>query len=247
MEPARSGGWRSVKLDEAHAAFLDATSHELRSPLTTILGYVELLSDRASSLHEEDRRMLRAIERSSHRLLLHVEDLLLASRIESGQFQVQRQWVDLRRILREASREAELLVQATGRGIELSVDRAIEPTLGDPAELRRLFRHLLTNAYKFDPGGSVGVRVSADGGEIVVAVTDDGIGIPADDQEHIFELFFRSRDAERRATPGTGIGLRIAQAIAEIHGGTITCESVVGQGTTMRVRLPRPGLSSAAE
>ncbi len=109
----------------------------------------------------------------------------------------------------------------------------------DPTRIGQLLGNLLSNAVKFTPaGGRIDVRLGTDGDHAVLTVTDTGIGIPAADQELIFERFFRSASATRQVIPGTGLGLTISQAIVEAHHGTITVHSEEGRGTTVTVRLP---------
>jgi signal transduction histidine kinase len=134
-----------------------------------------------------------------------------------------------------------LLPTADGKSLTLTTRCADGPAvvLGDEHQLERLLLNLVSNAVKFTPaGGHVLVSVAASASSVVLSVDDDGIGIPADEQEAVFGRFFRGTEATREVIPGTGLGLAIVQAIVEHHGGTLTLTSAPGQGTTVRVELP---------
>jgi signal transduction histidine kinase len=226
------------ELDRLKDEFVSLVSHELRTPLTSIRGYVELLLEEEGQLHDDQRRFLEIVNRNSERLLALVADLLFLAQIDAGKPAIELASVDLNRIIEECV-EASSPV-ADSKGIDLGLHARRLPKLaGDPVRLAQVIDNLVSNALKFTPsGGSVEVRLRAEEGMAVLEVEDSGLGIPEEEQERLFERFFRSSNAMESAIPGTGLGLTITKAIVERHGGTIEVESEANAGTSVRVRLP---------
>jgi PAS domain S-box-containing protein len=226
--------------------FVNLISHELRTPLSSILGYTELISDdQENPLTAEQAKYLATVERNAQRLLRLVSDLLFTAQVESGGFALQEQRVDLRSVL-GASLESARPV-AAAREVRLALSQSGEPlnVWGDSMRLGQAVDNLVSNAIKFTPpGGRVAVTLGrADGayGEpdsALIAVTDTGIGIPADEIDRLFGRFFRASTATQFAVPGVGLGLTITQAIAVAHHGRIRVASTVGEGTTFTFELP---------
>jgi PAS domain S-box-containing protein len=230
---------RLRELDRLKDEFIALVSHELRTPLTSIHGYLELLLDGgAGDLSEDQQRFLTVVERNSKRLMQLVGDLLFMAQVEAGKLALELEEVELRELVGECLEAARPI--ADDRGIELVAEVEETPSmLGDRSRLTQVLDNLISNALKFTPrSGRVSVRVSLAGDDVLVEVEDTGVGIPADEQERLFERFFRSSKASEQAIPGTGLGLTIAKAIVERHEGSITIESTEGVGTTVRVRLP---------
>jgi signal transduction histidine kinase len=226
-------------LDRVRTSFVSSVSHELRTPLTSILGYLELLTDDPSGMNEHQREMLDIVSRNSKRLFALIEDLLVLSRIESGAFKVLKEPVEVRALIGAVAREMAPNIAAASHRLSVSIDDEVGSVLGDPGELERLLLSLLSNAIKFTPpGGEIVVSADSSGDGTTIVVSDTGLGIPENDVAEVFNPFFRSAVADRRAIPGTGLGLPIAKTIVEQHGGTISCESEPGQGTRIIVHLP---------
>lgn len=227
-------------LDSVKSEFFATVSHELRAPLTTIEGYVEMLSDEeAGQITPQQRKMLETIERSSVRLRTLVEDLFTLSKLESGAISTELRQVDLAEIIDGAVAAVRPSVQAGGLMLDwpgLEDKLVVE---GDASQLERVMINLLSNAVKFTPrGGHIEVSAGAEGGSAVVRVCDDGIGVPEQDQKELFSRFARASNATARRIPGTGLGLAIVRMIVEHHGGEVGLDSVEGAGTTVTVRLP---------
>jgi PAS domain S-box-containing protein len=225
-------------VDRAKSEFLSTISHEFRTPLNSIIGYAELLSESLGAVQSaEQREMLALIEKNAQRQFALVEDILSLSQIQSGFFQVREQQCDGAMILRSASEAVAVLAADRNISVRLDVDD-LPHIVGDPEQLERAFAHLLTNAVKFSPASGA-IEVTAVANEsLVVTVTDHGIGIPAADQAQLFTPFFRSRSSEEQAFQGAGLGLAIVANIIERHHGQIHLESVEGSGTTVTVALP---------
>jgi signal transduction histidine kinase len=230
---------RLRELDRLKDEFVSLVSHELRTPLTSIRGYIELLlDDDERPTADRHRRYLEIVDRNSERLLELVSDLLFLAQIEAGKLAIERGQVDLSKIVEECIETSSPV--ADSRGIELSAQIERVPRLeGDRARLAQVLDNLVSNGLKFtESGGRVEVRLRARDGTAVLEVEDTGVGIPVEEQEHLFERFFRSSSATENAIPGTGLGLTITKAIVERHRGRIEIESAENAGTTVRVRLP---------
>jgi PAS domain S-box-containing protein len=259
-------GWNFVGTDmtEARATermkdeFVSLISHELRTPLSSILGYLELvLDDDVQPLSDEQRTYLHTVERNAHRLLRLVGDLLFTAQVEAGRFTLQPEDVDLAAVVRAAEETARVVASAAGVELRVDVPEQGLVVCGDPLRLGQACDNLVSNAIKFTPAGgrvtltlraawrtpdgAVGTRPRPDADPVVqLAVSDTGMGIPADEQAKLFTRFFRSSTAQRAAVPGVGLGLAITKAITTAHGGTLDLESTEGQGTTFTLTLPRP-------
>jgi len=227
-------------VDRAKDGFIAAASHDLRTPLTSIIGYVELLADgEAGLVGPEQLRMLDAVDRNAQRLKTLVEDVLTITKIEVGAFTSRLEPVGLADLVWAA---AELIRPSAGVGgltfevicadLGLMVD-------GDAEQLDRVLVNLLSNAVKYTPrGGDVSVSLTREQDSAVLTVADTGIGIPEKDQGLLFTRFFRASNAVDRALPGSGLGLSIVRTIVANHHGTIGLVSAEGQGTTFTLRLP---------
>jgi PAS domain S-box-containing protein len=218
--------------------FFALVSHELRTPLTSIIGYLELVMEDRSDLDETQERFLTVVERNARRLLRLVGDLLFVAHVEAGRLALEIGEVDLASLTGEAVEAAR--PRAESREIELTVDaRPVAALAGDRDRLAQVLDNLVSNAVKFTPEhGHVAVRLAEREGEALLEVQDTGVGIPAAEQPRLFERFYRASSATERAIPGVGLGLTIAKAIVEAHGGRLSFESVEGAGTTFAVCLP---------
>jgi len=229
---------RMEELGRTKSDFVSRISHELRSPLTSVIGYVELLIDGAPGPPNDDQsRMLGIIDRNSRRLLALIEDLLTMSRFEAGLFELHVGPVDLAEVVanvRETTAPA--FAQA---GLVLAVELGDDLRLvGDGEQLERALLNLVSNSLKFTgPRGRVAITAQGCGGEIVLSVRDTGSGIALEEQEHLFTRFFRATRTQEQEVPGTGLGLYIVSQIVELHGGTMEVFST-DQGSTFTMHLP---------
>jgi signal transduction histidine kinase len=230
---------RLQELDTVKNDFMSTVSPELRTPLTSISGYVELLLDSAAGdLAGGQRRMLEVISRNTRRLRELIEDILLLSKIESGGFRTVKRPIELARIIDSAVEAIAPAAATASVGLHTEVHGDL-PLSADPEQLDRVLMNLLSNAVKFTPAdGTVTVTGRTDGDAVVVEVTDTGMGIPEAEQQALFARFFRASNAIRQAVPGTGLGLAIVATIVDNHAGHIEVRSVEKAGTTVTVRLP---------
>lgn len=223
--------------------FVGLISHELRTPLSSILGYLELMrDDEDAPLSEEQLGYLAVAERNAHRLLRLVGDLLFTAQVESGQFPLALQDLDINAVV-TASIESATPAARTAR-VELTAELTDAPALvnGDPQRLGQAVDNLISNAIKFTPHeGSVTVSVSSVEDHVLIRVADTGMGIPAVELSQLSTRFFRASTATRNAVPGVGLGLTITKAIVTAHGGRLDIESEEGVGTAFTITLPRAG------
>lgn len=232
-------------LDQTKTDFLSSVSHEFRTPLASVLGYTEMLEDGAvGEMTTKQLDLVSRIDRNGRRLLGLIEDLLLNSRIESGQLNLARRPCDLAAIVDHAWEATGPLTQR--RSLHLRHEIVTRPVTvdGDDTAIERVVLNLLSNAVKFTPDGGIvtltldTVRDARGVGKARLVVSDSGYGISEEDQRQVFRRFFRSTDATERAVQGTGLGLSIVQAIVEGHEGSIEVESLLGQGSTFTVLFP---------
>ena len=221
--------------------FVSSVSHELRTPLTSIIGYLDLALDDAEEQNLEGpvRTGLLVAQRNAERLLTLVSDLLTTA---SGVMSLTKSDENVTELVRTALASAGPRAEAAG--VQLSSDvPATLPVRVDPGRILQVLDNLLSNAIKYSPdGGAVTVRAWAEPGSVVLEVTDNGMGMSAEDQREVFTKFFRTGQVKKAAIPGVGLGLVITKSIVEAHGGRISFASELGAGTTFRVRLQAPTL-----
>jgi signal transduction histidine kinase len=236
------------ELDRLKDDFVATVSHELRTPLTSMMGFLEMLREgEAGPLTDEQKRFLAIVYRSSERLQRLVGDLLFVARLDASGLQLQFAPVAVDDIVRDCVESASALARSRELELRAELD-SVPPVHADRERLGQLVSNLVSNAIKFTPaGGEVVVRTFTRDSYAVIEVEDTGVGIPEQEQERLFQRFFRSSTASEHAIPGTGLGLVISKAIAEAHGGGIVVRSAPGEGTCFRVRLPLdPGEEVAA-
>ncbi|MGH8996846.1 MAG: PAS domain-containing sensor histidine kinase, partial [Acidimicrobiales bacterium] len=229
---------RLAEVDTYRSESIAAVSHELRTPLTSIVGYAQLLRNMiAAGQRPEELEYVDAIARNVDRLLRLAGDVVALDSLESRILPLVVGTVDVGDVLRQAA--ASIAPEAAAKSIDVHVDVARGRLLhGDGDRLVQLFENLLSNAVKFTaPEGHISVAGRSAADEWSIEVADSGIGIPDDEVELLFGRFFRASNARTRGIPGSGLGLSVARAIVERHGGTIAVESAVGEGTTVTVYL----------
>ncbi|MCD9198581.1 sensor histidine kinase [Aeromicrobium wangtongii] len=228
--------------EERQEQFIGLVTHELRTPLVSILGYVDLLRLEPAALTTEQREYVEVLARNARRLRGLVDDLLLSARLAAGE-RMAHEEVDAVEVVRAALASVRPIADAADVALELSGDDRV-PLVSDPQRLGQVVDNLLTNAVKFShAGGQVRVEVVAepapDGGRGArIRVADDGAGIEPDELRRITEPFYRSRESRRRRIAGVGLGLTLVQALVSEHRGTLTIDSEPGRGTEVVVRLP---------
>ncbi|MFQ5408543.1 MAG: ATP-binding protein, partial [Anaerolineales bacterium] len=226
------------ELDRIKSEFVSTVSHDLRSPLTAILGYVDLIT-RSGPVTELQAEFIDRVKFSVGSITALITDLLDLGRIEQG-FDTRKELVDLPLVSRYAIESLRGRAHAKGQTVEVNLPESADPVLGNPTRLRQLVANLVDNAIKYTPeGGRIAVNMEQTGNQTIITVTDTGIGIDPAEQSQVFDKFFRSEHVvSREDTTGTGLGLSIVKSIVENHNGRIWLESKVGEGTTFTVVLP---------
>ena len=230
-------------LERLRSDLLATVAHELRTPLTAIRTSSGLLLDPASEPTDEQRRqLLLAIERNADRMQRLVADLLDLARFREGRIALQRRRFDAAELAREAAATIAPLFAEAGQALVVHPPRHPRAVFGDRRRLEQALLNLLSNAQKFSPPGTtVDLEIVATDGQVAWLVRDAGVGIDAADRAQLFERFFVGRTDRTGAGRGTGLGLPIARAIAQAHGGEIEVESQPGVGSTFRLVVPLLG------
>lgn len=231
---------RIKNLEQVRRDFVANVSHELRTPLTIINGYLETLLDGGLDDRAMATNALGVMFKHADRLKRLVDDLLTISRAESSTFRLETERLDLRELLRRVVEQTDGLIRAQGASVRITAagdDLTLE---ADALRLEQVFLNLLENALKYGnrPGLQINLYVERAGPSIHVQITDNGPGIPHEDQEHVFERFYRVHKDRSRESGGTGLGLSIVKNVVQAHGGTVSLRSSPGKGSTFNVVLP---------
>ena len=226
--------------DQTRSEFISFVTHELRTPMTSIRGYADLLAQGSiGPLEPQQKEFIGTIIRNVERMQVLISDLRDMTRIETGQVNLEVRLLRVTEALESALRATRPQIEA--RSQQLAVEAAENTPLvrADPARLVQILTNLLSNANKYTPkGGQIRVRVWREENDVHCAVSDTGIGIGPEDQARLFTKFFRSEDPAVREMTGTGLGLCIVKSLVELQGGRIAVESARGEGTTVRFTVP---------
>jgi signal transduction histidine kinase/DNA-binding response OmpR family regulator len=227
-----------ARLERAKSEFVATASHELRSPLTSIKGFVELLGRSPEHMTDRQREFVDIILRSTDRLVDLVNDLLDVARIEADRVEINRRPIDVGEAVHEVAELMGPRVAEKHQQLGIYVAPLLPMALADPSRVRQIVANLLTNAHLYTPeNGRIHVGVEADRAWVQIVVEDSGVGMTSEQAEHVFERFYRARGGGQ-STPGTGLGLSIVKSLVDLHGGEIEVDSEPGRGTIFRVRLP---------
>ncbi|MBN2554918.1 MAG: response regulator [Anaerolineales bacterium] len=224
------------ELDRIKSEFVTTVSHDLRSPLTAILGYVELI-DRAGDINDQQKEFIRRVHVSVEQITNLVTDLLDLGRIEAG-LDTAKEPTPLGVMARYAIESLRGMAVEKELQLELQIPDTLPQVYGDPIRLRQMIGNLLSNAIKYTPaGGTVRLGLFAENDQVILRVQDTGAGIPPGDQPYLFDKFFRASNIPQDS-PGTGLGLSIVKSIVDSHDGRIWVDSRLGEGTLFTVVLP---------
>jgi cell cycle sensor histidine kinase DivJ len=238
LEEAREA---AEQANAAKGRFLATMSHELRTPLNAVIGFSEMLMSEATLPLDPERRHEYAelIHDSGHHLLAVVNGILDMSKLESGNFQIVPEPFPVRDLVESCRNMMLLKAQASGIELTTAVAGDVGDIVADKRACRQIYLNLLSNALKFTPaGGRVTVGAESCAGDIVLFVSDTGVGIASSDLPRLGEAFFQASSSYDRTFEGTGLGLSVVKGLAQLHGGRMDVESRVGGGTRVAVRLP---------
>ncbi len=229
--------------------FLASMSHELRTPLHTIIGFSELLGEELQGpLNEKQKRFVAHIHKDSLHLLELINDILDLSKIESGRLNLRPEAFDVSAVVNESVTSVRPLAEAKkiriGTGVKVS-----SALMADRLRVKQVLVNLLSNAVKFTPdNGQIQVDAEETGDRVSITVTDNGIGIPPEEQQAIFDKFHQVSETTKGVREGTGLGLAITKHLVEEHGGTISVDSAPGKGSRFTFTIPfRPSADTPAE
>jgi signal transduction histidine kinase/HAMP domain-containing protein len=225
-----------ARLERAKSEFVATASHELRSPLTSIKGFVELLERSSENMSERQREFVEIILKSTDRLVDLVNDLLDVARIEADHVEINRRPIDVGEAVKEVVELIGPRVAEKHQQLGVYVAPNLPLALADPARVRQIVANLVTNAHLYtQEGGRIHVGIEPDRAWVQIVVEDSGVGMTLEEASRVFDRFYRGR---KGSTPGTGLGLSIVKSLVELHQGQVGVESAPGRGSTFRVRLP---------
>jgi cell cycle sensor histidine kinase DivJ len=236
--------------NRAKSRFLANMSHELRTPLNAIIGFSEVMTFEMFGPVGSPRYLeyARLIHESGGHLLELINGVLDMSKIEAGKFELSEELFDLDEIATQAVRFIKLQADRKGVALKLSVAPAAKTVFADKRAIKQMIVNLITNGVKFTPrGGEVRIIAARDAGGVAIAVADTGVGIGPEDLKRLGQPFEQVEGEHVRAQEGTGLGLALVKALAAMHGGDAAIESVLGEGTTVIVRLPYAAVSEKGE
>ena len=231
---------RLSELNQMKANFVANISHELRTPLTHIKGYIELMvTDSLGPLTEEQRHAMQISQKASDKLENLIEDLIMFALASRGELSLKQEPLDIRRLVNIAARNASQKADERGVSVHVKAGEHLALVQGDSEKIVWVLNQLLDNAVKFSPsGGHVVISLKEESSNLImVAVTDTGIGIPANRMQEIFEPFHQLDGSSTRKVGGTGLGLSLVRQIVEAHGSLLDVSSVEGRGTTFKFPL----------
>ena len=226
--------------EEEWLRFIDTLSHELKTPLTSIIAAAGLLAEELEISGDEScRKLSQTIIHNSNTLEKRLAELLDIVKTGSGKLQLQPEPVDMKSLVLGTAAQMSPLLKGKNQRLEVDVPRSLPLINGDGQRLEQVVLNLLTNAAKFtSAGGTIHLKASEKDNGILVEVKDNGIGISRDEQSRLFKPYSRL-SSDRQAHPGLGLGLALAKQIVELHGGRIWLDSEPGKGSTFSFHIPR--------
>jgi len=224
------------ELDRIKTDFVNTVSHDLRSPLTAILGYVELIA-RAGPVNDQQREFIHRVQYSVNNITALINDLLDLGRVEAG-FDTRNEVVHLPTIILEVVGDLQKRIKEKEHQVTLDLPDDLPPLIGNPTRLRQMISNLLVNAVKYTPDhGQISVLCHPEDGQIILEIKDNGPGILPAEQPFVFDKFYRGSNIPHDS-PGSGLGLAIVKTIVQSHQGRIWLESTPGQGAAFTIVLP---------
>lgn len=234
------------RLDEAKDEFISMASHQLRTPLTSVKGYISMvLEGDAGKIGPQQRQLLSEAFASSERMVHLINDFLNVSRLQTGKFMLEQRAVDLRKVVTQEVESLQTTVKMHDLKLKFKAPSYFPVLFIDEGKIRQVIMNFIDNAiYYSRENSTITVELSVADGDAVLEVHDTGIGVPKDEQAHLFGKFFRATNARKQRPDGTGVGLFLAKKVIVAHGGSMVFHSVEGEGSTFGFRLPIKKLSA---
>lgn len=229
-----------ASLNEQKSEFLSTVSHELKTPLTSLVAFADILSKNVNSnLSERQLQQLQVMQRSSRRLDVLINDLVDVSQIDGGTLKISKQKFLVEELVEEIRLSFEPILEPKRQTSAVCVNAEGVVLVADRHRIAQMLTNLISNSSKYSPAGAnISVSVGVVDGRLEIVVSDDGIGMDEDTLANMFTPFFRADDEKTQSEAGTGLGLAIVKKIVDLHGGVIAANSELGVGTTVRVELP---------
>lgn len=231
---------RVAEASRMKTEFIGVVSHQLRAPLTNLKFALELLmSGKMGRVEEDAVEYFKILRENTQRMGDLINDLIVVSRIESGEFPLKKEGISLRETTEKLIEKNRPFAEASNVELSFQAEKDIPNALADPLWLEQVVSNLIDNAIRYTKGkGKVEIFIKKDGKDVLFKIKDHGVGIPKEEQKYIFRKFFRSKNAVRHQTQGSGLGLHIAQRVIELFKGKIWFESQEGEGTMFYFTLP---------
>lgn len=245
----RSSNAQLKHLDEVKDEFMSMASHQLRTPLTSVKGYLSMvLEGDAGDISWKQRKLLMEAFKSSERMVGLIGDFLNVSRLQTGKFVIDKTSFDFGSVVRQEVQDLDLIANSHDIKLSLKMDKIKLPILADESKVRQVIMNLVDNAvYYSKPNSVIKILVERSGAAgVTFTVTDTGIGVPVSEQKHLFHKFYRAKNARQQRPDGTGVGLYLARRVVTAHGGAIIFKSTEGKGSTFGFKLPLDKKSLAA-
>ncbi len=242
----RSSNKKLIEMDATKDEFVSMASHQLRTPLTSVKGYISMvLEGDAGKISDQQRQLLEEAFASSERMVHLIGDFLNVSRLQTGKFVVERHEVNLVKVIEQEIEGIRQIAASHDINLKYTYAPRVPMLYLDEGKIRQVVMNFIDNAVYYSSGGTtVTIHLAVEDGEVVVRVTDKGIGVPKEEQSHLFTRFFRAENARKQRPDGTGIGLYLAKKIIDGHKGKVVFESTLGKGSTFGFRLPIKKLST---
>lgn len=231
---------REAELEQAKNLFFGMVSHELRTPMSSIQGYIDLLIDiEKDNISEEGHGYLETVAANIRQLLTLANELIDLTRMDTGEIELYCDWHNIPSIVDQAVKTVQQEYTKRNLTLDVKTDQGLIECYVDQRRILQVMLNLLSNAYKYTTKGGATISVSQTEQCVEISVTDTGTGLKLEDQDRMFERFFRANDPVVQMAGGTGLGMNISKGLTELHGGTLTFESEYGKGTTFFVRIPK--------
>lgn len=237
------------RLDTTKDEFLSMASHQLRTPLTSVKGYIDMvLEGDAGDITDMQHQLLAQAFDSSERMVHLIDDFLNVSRLQTGKFMIDRQLTDVAKLVTQEVKSLDTTATSHGLRLRTRIAKTVPQLYVDDNKIRQVIMNFIDNAiYYSKPSSTIEIKLYTDHGDLVFEVHDSGIGVPKSEQKHLFTKFFRAENARKQRPDGTGIGLYLAKKVIDGHMGRIVFESTPGKGSVFGFRLPIARLKDAEQ